>query len=245
MALINCTECSREISDKAIACPGCGAPIASMTDEHPKSAQSLNHVTYYARTERFSGTMSAVVKLAMRAVQQLDWKLDDANETLGLVTFQTGMSFGSWSGISGSLTIEEIEVGHFKVSGTGKQNLRGGQLIALNIGGEAQGKARKAIEVMKELATVVASVEPLSESREDANKERHLRALELCSELKHKSIDLRSYMWLAEEAGGRIEARGLFVENYLYINNEKVTKLGKFQELRAWFVENIVPSIEN
>lgn len=26
MALINCKECAREISDKAVACPGCGAP---------------------------------------------------------------------------------------------------------------------------------------------------------------------------------------------------------------------------
>ena len=31
MALVKCAECSREISDKAAACPGCGAPIASMS----------------------------------------------------------------------------------------------------------------------------------------------------------------------------------------------------------------------
>lgn len=29
--LIQCVECGREISDKAAACPGCGAPIASGT----------------------------------------------------------------------------------------------------------------------------------------------------------------------------------------------------------------------
>lgn len=28
MALINCTECNKEISDKAKICPGCGAPVA-------------------------------------------------------------------------------------------------------------------------------------------------------------------------------------------------------------------------
>lgn len=27
MALINCTECNKEISNKATACPGCGAPV--------------------------------------------------------------------------------------------------------------------------------------------------------------------------------------------------------------------------
>ena len=29
MALINCSECSKEVSDKATNCPHCGAPIAS------------------------------------------------------------------------------------------------------------------------------------------------------------------------------------------------------------------------
>lgn len=27
MALIHCPECNREISDQAVACPGCGYPI--------------------------------------------------------------------------------------------------------------------------------------------------------------------------------------------------------------------------
>ncbi|MDR1165460.1 MAG: zinc-ribbon domain-containing protein [Deltaproteobacteria bacterium] len=31
MALIQCPECGKEISDKAVACPGCGNPIASET----------------------------------------------------------------------------------------------------------------------------------------------------------------------------------------------------------------------
>ena len=30
MALIKCSECGREISDKATACPGCGAPTAAL-----------------------------------------------------------------------------------------------------------------------------------------------------------------------------------------------------------------------
>ncbi|MFW5669556.1 MAG: zinc ribbon domain-containing protein, partial [Acetivibrio ethanolgignens] len=28
MALINCPECGKEISDKAVSCPNCGVPIA-------------------------------------------------------------------------------------------------------------------------------------------------------------------------------------------------------------------------
>ena len=29
MALISCSECSKEVSDKASSCPNCGAPISS------------------------------------------------------------------------------------------------------------------------------------------------------------------------------------------------------------------------
>ncbi|MPZ20227.1 MAG: zinc-ribbon domain-containing protein [Luteitalea sp.] len=28
MALVNCTECGREVSDKAVSCPSCGAPVS-------------------------------------------------------------------------------------------------------------------------------------------------------------------------------------------------------------------------
>jgi len=147
MALIKCVECGRDISDRAPSCPGCGAPVAA---DRPSTVPSV--VRYDRATDTFSGTMSLMVKLAMRAIQELGWKLDHANENLGMVNFQTGMSWGSWSGVSCSLNIEELAPNTFHVKGTGKQNVRGGQLFALNIGGEAQGKARKAIDKMKQLA---------------------------------------------------------------------------------------------
>jgi DNA-directed RNA polymerase subunit RPC12/RpoP len=37
MALIKCSECGKEISDKAPACPSCGAPLAAkLNDEDLK-----------------------------------------------------------------------------------------------------------------------------------------------------------------------------------------------------------------
>lgn len=35
MALINCPECDKEISDKALSCPNCGCPIAMQTETKP------------------------------------------------------------------------------------------------------------------------------------------------------------------------------------------------------------------
>ena len=149
MALIKCSECGREISDKAGACPGCGAPVSIAVKQPVPIAAHYNR-----DTDTFTGTMALMVKLAMRAVQELGWKLDQANETLGMVTFQTGISWGSWSGVSCSLNIEEVSPNTFRVAGAGKQNVRGGQILAFNIGGEAQSKARKAIEKMQHLAVM-------------------------------------------------------------------------------------------
>lgn len=39
MALIACTECGQEISDKAISCPKCGAPVQAGSSQSPVPAK--------------------------------------------------------------------------------------------------------------------------------------------------------------------------------------------------------------
>ena len=148
MALINCPECNREISDKAPSCPGCGAPTSSSS--HTGAPVK---VSYNQADDTFTGSVSLIAKLALKAVQDLGWTIDQVNDSVGLVTFQTKMSWGSWSGITGTLSFEEVRQNVFRVKGSGKQNVRGGQLGALNIGNEAQKKADKAIDRMKQLAS--------------------------------------------------------------------------------------------
>ncbi len=109
-------------------------------------------MSYNQYTDTFKGTMPLMVKLAMRAVEELGWLLDRADASVGLVTFQTKMSWGSWSGVVGSLNIVEESPHRFRVSGTARQNLRGGQLLAMNLFGEAESKTQKAIDKMKQLA---------------------------------------------------------------------------------------------
>ena len=89
-----------------------------------------------------------MVKLAMLAVKEIGWNLTSADMNTGLVTFQTSISWGSWNGVSGSISIIEIQTGRFQVHGTGKQNVRGAQLLALNMGREAQRKAERVIAVV-------------------------------------------------------------------------------------------------
>lgn len=152
MALIKCEECSRDISDKAPACPGCGAPVIPAEPAGMATAVLPPGVGYDPNDRVFIGSIPRLVSLSMRAVQDLGWKIDGVNEQAGLVNFQTSISWGSWSGVSCSLVITELSPGRLEVVGTGKQNVRGGQFIALNIGGEAQSKAQKAILRMQDLS---------------------------------------------------------------------------------------------
>ena len=34
MALINCPECEKQVSDKAVSCPNCGYPISQMVNSN-------------------------------------------------------------------------------------------------------------------------------------------------------------------------------------------------------------------
>src|SRR6516165_5557558 len=105
-----------------VEAPDEGAARAMMSDFASQQHDEQTSVVHYDRnSDSFSGSMVLMVKLAMRAIQDLGWKIEQVNETIGLVTFETaGMSWGSWSGVSCSLNIDEISPGTFRVSGTGK-----------------------------------------------------------------------------------------------------------------------------
>jgi hypothetical protein len=148
---VNCPSCNEQIEIPRAAGPP--APKVSIVTPPPHPpAVSLNpkpeRVTYDASTNTFRGTILQVLKLAMRAVQELGWTLVNVNDTLGLVTFETGMTWASWSGVSGSLSVVEVSENQFRVSGTAKQNVRGGQLAALDLFGEAQGKVSNVLELV-------------------------------------------------------------------------------------------------
>lgn len=152
MALIKCSECGREISDKASTCPGCGVPIVNTIT--PKINEP-NSVTYNSTTDTFTGTMDLLVKLAMRAIREHDWTIKDVNENIGLITFKAG-SWISW-GVECSLNIVEMSPYNFQIAGTGRSLNIAGQLM-FDIGGEAKNKVRKIIETMKKIVLRTNSV---------------------------------------------------------------------------------------
>ena len=110
---------------------------------------------YCPTDDTFRGDLKQVMQYAARAIQDLRWTVVNANDLTQSLTFETKMSWGSWSGVTCTLQFAEVSPGRWKASGTGKQNVRGGQLVAMDFG-EASSKARKAIERMKQIAPRVS-----------------------------------------------------------------------------------------
>lgn len=67
MALIECSECHKEISDKAVACPHCGSPTAPSVA--PKQSEPPNtSVTGNARTSKKTSSITWIVLAFVVAV---------------------------------------------------------------------------------------------------------------------------------------------------------------------------------
>jgi DNA-directed RNA polymerase subunit RPC12/RpoP len=85
MALIKCSECGREVSDKAVACPSCGSPIAA-----PSVPQSKSHVRVTRTGARWEGIGFVLIVVGivvgMAGNPALGWPIGIA----GLVVFIVG-----------------------------------------------------------------------------------------------------------------------------------------------------------
>ena len=150
MALIKCRECSRDISDQAASCPGCGAPVVVQEN----TVRAPERVSLSG--EHFIATRDMMASLAKSAVLACNYKLDEADEASGTVSFTTGMTMGSWSGVSGTIIYREISPYLFDVNGAAKQNVRGGQMVALNLFGEAKAKVDNVIDAMRRQASTLS-----------------------------------------------------------------------------------------
>jgi len=172
-----CYECGGSIeypsnvTTEEVPCPHCGKlimlsechninepstkpPIPSISQNIPKPApmpERKKTVEYDRVTGTFKGSCQSVMRLASRAIQSLGWTITNANDTIGMITFETKRSWGSWSGITASVTVNEVGDEKFTVSGTAKQNVRGGQVFALDLFGESQGKIDNVINKMIEM----------------------------------------------------------------------------------------------
>jgi hypothetical protein len=65
MALIECSECSRQVSDKAPACPGCGAPVSRARAVVPEVSRIQPAATPRKRSQWFWPLVAGLVALGV------------------------------------------------------------------------------------------------------------------------------------------------------------------------------------
>ena len=82
MALIQCKECDKEISDQAVSCPSCGIPVNAAAAAKPEQ------ITNGKAVEFLFGFIALFFVAFMVAVM--------ANGTIGIITFVVGIAFLFW-----------------------------------------------------------------------------------------------------------------------------------------------------
>lgn len=102
MALIKCEECGREVSEKASACPGCGAPVGGEDRQPVVVEQTAKHWKGHI----LAGLGTAIVGLVIAVIAPLVGTPPrghmDAGMVLGVVMLLGGIlwfigaAIGAW-----------------------------------------------------------------------------------------------------------------------------------------------------
>jgi len=117
---------------------GAGVPAGAskVADGNSGAPPTQSAWAGYRRADNtFHGSLGTVVQYATLALSDLDWPITGTSEMARTLTFETPRSMGSWSGVTATLSFFEVAPNVWRVSGAGKQNVRGAQLVALDMGG--------------------------------------------------------------------------------------------------------------
>ena len=125
--------------------------IPFQTDNEIQAATTPQRPIYFPQFNKFNATQQQIMNLAANCIRACGYTLTGANDSLGLLAFETGITFGSWSGASCSIQVQQHEPFWFTADGAGKQNVRGAQLLAIDFG-ETKSIVKRVITTMKKNA---------------------------------------------------------------------------------------------
>jgi uncharacterized OB-fold protein len=97
MALTDCKECGRQVSDKAAACPSCGCPIALADDiEMTGTALTTTQLTAKRFKVQVVGSNLLILAGALIAIAGGGWLAGGVVATLGLVWYGVVQYLAWW-----------------------------------------------------------------------------------------------------------------------------------------------------
>lgn len=74
MAIINCLECNREISDSAAACPGCGAPLQKgAKQEHVTANTGQDMAFWLSKKQKTNHLLHLVLSVLTAGIWVIPW----------------------------------------------------------------------------------------------------------------------------------------------------------------------------
>ena len=98
MALINCPECSNQVSDKAPACPKCGAPIAALVGSAMPATPSPPDDIVTHRRRVYERTLALHTGSRPYSDQEVAVMLSQKKKTSHLLHFVLSIfTFGFWA----------------------------------------------------------------------------------------------------------------------------------------------------
>lgn len=85
MALVDCPECNRNVSDKAVSCPNCGYPISTSIAKSVEDVRKVQPVQTYRSGE------TAPAKVWVPSAEGQIANADNRKEPMGLLRYVMGI----------------------------------------------------------------------------------------------------------------------------------------------------------
>ncbi len=131
------------------------APIDQQSEVTSADTSAAGHIGYRRADNTFHGSLGTVVQYATLAINDLQWTITGASEMTRTLTFETRMSVSSWSGLTVTLSFFEVAPNVWRVSGSGKSNVRGAQLVAPDLLGSVQTAIARVLTKMQAVAPAI------------------------------------------------------------------------------------------
>lgn len=146
MALIKCSECGKEISDKATNCPHCGCPISiSLNTENEDNKNHKKNIWQNSFFQVFIATLIFLIFFPLMLYLNSENNLD----TVGVVLTNDGtriINDNDFEVIEEQTYGERLEDGSYMIQGKLKQNIEGsytGLMITFDLLDENGNKIRE------------------------------------------------------------------------------------------------------